>query len=349
MIDCKFCNKKLTEQRYYLTHLETHKEDNELLDKIYKETERIKGNKYKPFECSKCSKSFATSKYLRNHMAKFCKGIDEEKILELVKGSDDIKYMKKLQTLVNEKVQKLEANIINGDVNGQNNNVQFNDQSHNNRNNNINIKNDYKIEINNFGEQRENIQYLAEHENFERLIPHMEKILDYVNDEIENDKKPTRFNSAIRMKILTGITHGIRDLCIELYKLIHCHEDHPENHNIYITNLKKEILFFIYVNNRWERSGNMNTLKNEIENVFTALINSLDHYITMAEADGGDVEDFKEIKRRVIDLYNQNNKQFNENLKKSFYDVTYQNKEIIGDTYQNTVKKRLSLSRRPIR
>lgn len=311
MVNCSICNKDFDEKRLLIRHLKLHEKkgeiNNEELNKVVKESI------FEKLKCTDCEKTFSRKTYLINHQKKSCK---KAKFMEFLKNSD-LDFKKEVHSYLETQ------NLGNSGINVRDISVADSPNTTFNLNNN-------KFTINNLN--NENTDYIES--EYKELIPFLVEIKELIMSEDQHNVSEDRWNLEVNRKILSQIKIQIKGLCKTLYKLIHCNQNHPENHNIYITNLKKEIKFFIYANNMWKRTGDMKTLRGEITKIFQILLSFLEDM----ETEDLSIRDFRNIKQKVqsqFKNFSKGDEAFANSLAKDFFDITYLNKSILSKTYKH--------------
>ena len=207
---CKFCYKCYSTNSNWNKHLKICKVKKEKENKLKLENEN------KELENMKLKKLKIKNKELKLQLENKDKELKNKELkdlkLQLVNKDKELKLVKKEmkeEIKLVKKEMKEEIKMLLKKIGNTTNNTS-------NTSNNItnNTKNDINIHVNNYGDFKENIDYLSE-------------------------------------KYLISLTKRPHKGVITLIKDIHFNKDHPENHNIKITN-KKFPYVSIYKNNKWK-------------------------------------------------------------------------------------------------
>jgi hypothetical protein len=127
----------------------------------------------------------------------------------------------------------------------------------------------------------------------------------------------------------------MKNISMEVFKHIYCNEDKPENQNMYVTNSRPDIKFFVYKDQGWERSGDLQLLLKEYERINTLIKNNLE----CVSKNKSFLNELKHVIDGINEHYVQNkrpNKTLTREMSKEFYNTLYINKDTIADTFNLT-------------
>lgn len=223
---CDLCNKTFKQKSHFMNHLK-------------RKTSCISVKNRYP--CKYCDKVFTRKDSLKRHQNKACKIIYPNPKSEFICTFCDKKLSSKFNLERHQenscKIKKaLDSNDItelkkllcsaptkkSSNVNGNNNNNTTNNNITNNTTTNNNITNN-NITNNN----------ITNNNTINVILPHGKENMDYITDEMW-------------LKIIAKGFESIFDFI----EILHFNEDHPENHNIYISNMRDKYAL-TYDGTRW--------------------------------------------------------------------------------------------------
>lgn len=373
-INCPLCTHRYKDPRSYKTHLKTHLVNKEFPEIIQKELLKLENREYRLYSCDDCQKTFTTIYSLRKHQKERCKAntCDRKKreLEKFLESTDDLQYLIELKKKIDQKVvnhSSTNGNTIlttsstadghqistgGGHTFISDSNITINQV------NQVNQVNQNVFVINNFDGRYNN------HNGFlnDTILPHIENILSLIEQEtdlqetLENTqtmiseyidiRTNTRQKHKLEKQVVTvneDINKVLENLLRDLYQIIHFNEDHPENHNVYITNLKTNICYYIY-NNGWKRCGTLDNLKYHVDHIFEVLLESLADYIDNDEDDHNQGL-LQSIRNKLKTNYNTEQQKIKKSLGRQYFDVAYNNRHIVEKTFEATCpKKTLNLT-----
>jgi len=337
----------------YKRHLRTHLQNTDDKQSILSEIERTTTDKFKIFKCKLCDKGFSSRKNMNYHINHSCKNNSD--IVGLNKIKDILKTMSdhsKVLNLLNIPNQNSISTVNHGDFSS--NVINSTDVKLNN--NNINVD----INVNNYG--NENLEHISlDKEDISPILLRAQKLgeektlkekqslaiaNDFFNAKIDREsvqrdrakiwRKEQKQHENRIAQIDSAILECIEDILVDFFEKIHIDEDHPENHNIYIPNMKSHNLFFI-MKESWKRIGNLRFLQKNTETYYNYLIGAIDFLIENTNNEQ-ERQKYLEGKSKIEEFYsNSDNKiRLEKSVAKKFYDTAYQNKEILKKTYDTT-------------
>lgn len=225
--ECLCCNYKTSLKADYTRHTKTKRHNRNNLEQNGNKTEQ-NGNKteqkyaksIKSFACKYCEKGFASEKSMKRHIAYTCKKNDDEDLKELVRLLN--LQLKQQEEQFQEQIdeQKKQNKCLQKQINQLSRKLQMNKISHkNSHNNTIQSSNNN----NNSNNQIYNIQLL----NYDKT--------DY-----------SHLTEKDYIKCINDVNHCVKTLICK----VHFNPQKPENHNIYISNLKSKNVM-VYKNGKW--------------------------------------------------------------------------------------------------
>ena len=243
---------------------------------------KFHSNSTKKFKCNHCDKYFSRADALSRHIDKYCKiKLSQESQKEIIfqKLLEEMQIIRKQNDLMIEKNKELTNEI--SIIKNKN----FNKKNINNG----------TINTNNTLDQSNNINYNIQ------LVAYGKEDYDKLTEK--------------EYKII--INKGYKSIQ-EMVKSLHFHKNRPENHNIYISNIRDNYVM-IYDGNKWELRNRKETIeelyiakKDILVDKFDELLNKLPEYaIDKFERFINDEQDDK-IKERILEelkliLYNNKN------------------------------------------
>ena len=312
------------------------------------------------FKCKYCRKHLKTESYLETHEKYSCLKNDDVVLSKIIELSGLLKenhgHLNKaithLQSLVDNTTDSSADNINNqqNNVNNTNSNVGQINQNQNN--------NQIKIYINSLG--NENKEYI---DNRNQQVKLLEKTKQLADDEelkikqrlkiqnflhfkkkdgeyVERGERSFKENTIRQLtndieKINEELITEIERIILDLFQKIHLDANHPENHNIYICNLKQNMNFYIKQRDKWTRSGNIETLRRQVDDIYTHFIQDLNKTI-LAETEDSKKETFIEARKKIEKCYEENNAKFKRSLGSKCFYLTYGHKDVIEPTFERT-------------
>lgn len=305
---CKLCYKEyksLSGYNYHLSnyHLTNYQNEDER-DLILDERSNVVKQK---FVCEYCNSVFSRPYNLTRHLKNSCKKNKKRKTLDLIKKMSDEDKQLILQSLTQTSGITTTTNFSN----------------YNNINENSHNTNMVNISLNMVNVGNENLEMLEDDLDF------AQELYDLLVDCL--DKK------EIGSKIIHTLgTEGLNKALLKIHKKVHCNENYPENHNIYVSNKKTQSPFRMFKDNRWMLSR-FDNLNEPVRINYERLIHLLDTLID----DNDDIpevlgrlQSIKDACLRAIDADH-------DQLKKDIFMETYLGKEMIGETYKTTREQKL--------
>jgi len=298
-------------------------------------------------KCDVCDKSMSNYYNYQRHQttsciySKFTNSIvnisNPDKLASIIeKCNMQLESLRKQDNYINNGIH---ADISNNGnfVNGNNNGSII--SGNNNRINNNNIS----ISLNNLNEENLDILNKHEHKEFQRSL--IRTLGDFENTSLDNS------NIQIAQKF---DTESIKNLFVMLFEEIYFNEKYPENHNIYVNSKVSYRPFHVYVNDRWSKEGNLDTIKDiiiRLKDIFLDWITELIHNKTEENPEDIEVRDYynkylsilsedliifvSRLKEKELTLRST------KKLVKHFFDVAYKNRAIVESTFKDTNKSML--------
>ena len=342
---CSLCKdlEPTTNPYEYIDHMYTHKQ----LDDLSLKTD-LNEMKKKEGSCKYCNKKIKEYYSYQKHIRSGCKRQKTLEYLDKLDSTQEIKEFiglltKKLQTVENNNHEK--PNTYNTTVNGNMNLI--NSAIGGNVNNN-NISNN--ISLNNLRE--ENLEMLNEDKN-----------INFQNNLFESigQFKESRVNAMVEFD-----REKIKNAMVMLFEEVYFNEEYPENHNIYITSRAYDRPFHVYVNDIWEKTGDLKTIADiiiRVKQIFKQWIKrnmkiSIDEFI--CEGNEDEANYFKKYMKVLFEDLERlceciAKKMFNvtsvKEMTKLFHDTAYKHRKIVEPTFKETVaipnkKKQLMLTKK---
>jgi hypothetical protein len=241
------------------------------------------------------------------------------------------------------------------------NSYQLNHQNNNSQNNNINSNNNIQgnnnninnisISLNNFGTNDENLDML--YDESQESLEFGQKLLDTLGN----------FNDGNGINSLRKFERdAVKETFLMLFEEIYFNEKYPENHNIFVNDKSFYRKFHIFLNDRWSKIGNVNTLKEIIirlkdiflewvrKNYYEPNINNPDYPETSRQW----LEDYYQILKDDLNLLSQsmeNRKITLKNTKtmlREFLEVAYKNRKVVEITFRQTKEKPIKTLKIPL-
>lgn len=224
LLICNICTFTRPSKYVVIKHLKSHLMDqryDDYHDRIYQQISALQEAKFKNYICNKCDSAFSSKFNLNAHQKKSCLALNTthidkaiKKICDIVVDPEDLK--RSIRTL-SDRLAELEPETIT-----QNSELRLK----------IKLKNEDEVLLD---ERIENSTLLAVgQETFDMLEdPHISIPL------IEKAANPTNCKM-------------LKDTLVDIFQLVHCHEDYPENWNIYIGYHKKYFPIQAYDGEAWQ-------------------------------------------------------------------------------------------------
>ena len=199
----------------------------------------------------------------------------------------------------------------------------------------------------------------------EKIEAIKQKILNYNYDRIPITKYEKEMYDEQMSKhkenisnMRSGVLNSLEEILVDFFQLVHLDKERPENHSMYVTNLRKEMVFYI-MQNTWMRLGTIKTLEDKAQ-VLYDIFNNLLVQIIDQETDA-EKKMFYVKSKENINNYWKDNGQFKEELAKRYFELLYANRDMLKSTFEATrlkekfdkqvemipTKKRIQLRRRP--
>ena len=299
---CESCNYTTNIKTHFNRHLNTskHLRVNQNVSKciqMYPNDPKMYPNVSKIFKCKYCDKVFKYSQGLSKHIKYSCKKNNDESMKELVRLLNDQKEENKnMQRQINQLTKKLQIYKLN---NTTNNNTTNNNNNNNNTTNNNTTNNQICYNIQN------NIQ-LLNHNN-----------TDY-----------SHLTDKDYLKCINDVNHCVKTLICK----VHFNPNKPENHNIYISNLKSKNIM-VYMDGKWkieDRDEHVTDLYDDnhfvleewyaqYKNKYPEIVKSFERYLKNKD-DEDIIKNIKELITKM--LYNER-------------DIVEKTKNIVGKNSKN--------------
>jgi len=240
-LHCDFCDASYTRKDFYKKHLEKHKKDNTVDQKML--TKKIKEYSTN-FICNNCNKCFSRNYTLNKHMEK-CNQEEEaihdiERMKEIFNkfcSPNEKEYHEFMNILDKNKDNNViinNKNIITGDINGNDNKLTNN-----------NIIN--QILLKNFNQENLNLDMLI---NNKKLSNHL------INNVFQKS-----YDKAL----------------VETMCNIWCNEEYPENHNIFVNSQRGEYIK-VFQDNQWKTCKATDILGTAVEQANVLMSTDFDQY-----------------------------------------------------------------------
>lgn len=349
---CNLCNVFSSNNIFsFISHLDNHMRENGLLS-IKEDLNKMKqtsGN------CDVCNKSMSNYYNYQRHQVSSCVYSKFTESIVNISNPDKLTSIIKQCNKQLESLRKKQDNYINNgvyaDITNKGNYVNGNNNGsiisgNNNRINNNNIS----ISLNNLNEENLDILNKNEHKDFQRSL--IKTLGNFENTSLDNS------NIQIAQKF---DTESIKNLFVMLFEEIYFNEKYPENHNIYVNSKISYRPFHVYVNDRWSKEGNLDTIKDiiiRLKDIFLDWITELIHNKTEENPEDIEVRDYY---NRYLNILSEDLIVFVGRLKekeltlkstkklvKHFFDVAYKNRAIVESTFKNTNRSILNLDKKKL-
>lgn len=343
---CVVCKKFKTDNTFeYIDHISNHDE----LDKLDLTNDLNKMKKQKEC-CNYCRKEISDYYNFQKHKNtcvwnKFLSFIDEIQKTEII---DEIS--KKCSERKKEISICSMRDIKNNSIEGDQNQIQAVAGIQNQVNNNNN-KNQIVIHMNNFG--KENLQMLDPNINA--------NIKDELLKTLGSYPRNHKIHAMRRFS-----NDNIKKTFIKVFEEVYFNNKYPENHNIYVSTKVHERPFHIFLNDRWENTGDTSSMIDvilRIKKIFEEWIIEIFNEVNSECIDNEDYDqydlniEFVETLTNDLDLFTQclAQKQYNissvKDMTKLFRDIAYKNRRVVEPTYKQTLgapnrKKQLMLTKK---
>lgn len=329
--NCELCNDYITDNIYsYIGHIDQHiKENNKLSIKS-----DINTLKKTPGSCDVCQKEMSNYYIYQRHLQTSCV---YSKLLETISTISDKSKLAMIMDKCESQIGKYNQSIISGNI--QNcDNVNIITGNNNEINNN---KNNITINLNNL--KNENLDMIDSGEFAQKLLNTL-----------------GTFNES-PVKILRKFEfEAIKNTFTYLFEEIYFNEKFPQNHNIYINSQVYYRPFHIYVDDRWCREGNLETIKDIIVRLKEIFMEWITDVITNNCKETDDLNEIKELQEYLeilkedLNIFVQNidnDKQLRsaKKLVKHFFDIAYNNRGVVENTFKETKKTSSLLKNKYIR
>lgn len=290
------------------------------------------------FECPNCDKKLANKYTLLRHMETKC-GINKSEIdktrlyqraYKIIDQIDDQEVLETLRQKIEIKlnIPPKKTNELNMD-NSDNNTVAIG-----NINTTINpiININIDASINNLGE-----------ENLEKIFENSKALLDklkFIETGYRIKKEKSDSDSEEDSPVYSIEQTQIKSLLIQLFRLIHCSEDSPENHNIYVSTKKSWESYFLRIDNKWQDYHSIDGFDDIINHIQSSLINLIEHK-TKSVNTKKQQRYYKTLRDTIeseCQTLLENSKQ-HMSIRKSMYLEAYQHRDLIKKTFNATRKE----------
>lgn len=328
-LSCKFCHKHMKEPYYYRTHLCIHLKENKYDNtEVKNEMNSIATSK---FNCPRCDKKFASEYTLARHQQNTCnkKTNNLAKIKSLydkLDENDKSELLRMIQT----------NNVTSDDYSSKPQRKSTNDTRSQNVSNstveNLQMNQDMRDMSTNYTINI-NIKPVGE-ENIETLKEHLADCQDILYKIAQQDAKDREH---------------LQGLATELFKKLHFDPENPENHNIYITDKRPSVPFMVFNEDKWERSGNLETLEQEflrIKDIIKDNVQGGPRYVKKAQEMIDYVREQSNLRGTRINVPGSN-MQMDKFVSREFHNIAYNNKDVVKPTFDKTKKLRLTFKKKP--
>jgi len=320
---CILCDGFTTNNLFlFVEHLENH----ENIDNISCKQE-LNDLKKRKDKCNICDINISNYYNYKKHRTKSCLRPKIIGQLEKLNDSDELMLILKE---IKSKIRRNDDEI--SSINNNNNNVVYNNVQYGQNNNMISI-------VNNLHQENLDVLKLSknEHQEFQQLL--LKTLGTHDGNEVKALRK---FQSE-----------AIKNTFIMLFEEIYFNTEFPENHNIYINSKTYYRPFHVYVNNRWSKEGDLDTIRDVIirlKDIFSEWITEVVDYQIYQETDQEQIKQFKEYLMILQEDLNIFVRQFKQNkvsfqnakkLIKEFFDIAYRKKNIVEETFNKTKSKPL--------
>lgn len=323
ILECNFCDYSNKNTFKFIEHLDDHIKYKNQCSLKY-DVNKMKKEKG---SCENCCKIFSNYYNYKIHKKK-CESPKSIILTNLDKISTESDLEEILQVLGKKlKSKKLNTQFVevsdirdNYMITGNNNKI------NNNNNNNI------QINLNNI--KCENLDILHSKSDFKFRQDLLETLGTFDETEIKCMRK---FKSE-----------SIKNTFLTLFEKLYFNEEYPENHNLYINNKQYCKNFHIFVDDKWSRIGDLDTIKDiilRLKEIFTDWITqTVNEQISQEE----DVETIKDL-QEYLDILKTDLNHFIGSLRdkkitfksakkllKDFFDIAYKNRNTVKKTYDIT-------------
>lgn len=351
LTQCIICDKNFKDPRSYEPHLKIHLRNNESIEVADAEITKLHNkpaSSKKKYNCELCHSKFSTPYALTYHQKNTCKSnqvtIVVEKAKDMINKTTDTKLLHDFNDLVTTRLEVLQQN-------NTQNNLTFNNDgpstvvadnssdSHNQVLNNFMSQTGQGFNISSTsGDVNINHSVIVNRtaNNTYNIIvnPHgNEKVED-----LPNVLKAMRdsFYKLYKDEDLDEF----KNISMEVFKHIYCNEKHPENQNLYVTNARPEVKFYVYKDGDkgkgWEKSGDIHMLMKDYERINGLIKENLE---TISKNQTY-LEEIKTVIDGLDHHYDKNrgpNKCLSRQMGKAFHNTLYNKKEDLEPTFKQTV------------
>lgn len=257
LYQCKFCDSQIEERENQISHINQHiksLKDYEInkKSKMVSERKKISG-----MHCPTCNKLLANKYCLERHMENTCGKNSFEVAIKILNNYQD----KPLDSTQLDKLNTVYQKLI-GSKQHQQNNLKVNSDNviQNSQNCTINnINNHYVFNLNMVNLGEEDISTLDD----ESVIEIVDLLGELVPLFIGGESSVLNENN-------------IGKSLLKVHEKVHCNDEHPENQNIYVTNKKTFLPFYVYYENRWTLVNNLKKMEDVICSLVGHLISMID-------------------------------------------------------------------------
>jgi len=266
------------------------------------------------YSCSTCNSVFTTRRGMNKHVLHHCSQNKTTTINNMVDnlikccgGKDDIKMA---VVRLNQRLSEIEidgdskltplSTLAKQDINHNSN--QFNNNATNNQVNSNNICNNNNININ----------------------------LNNIGNETFNITESKIWNGLITNALESN---DMKDVLVKLFSDIHCNQDRPENHNVFVSNKKTSEPINAYIDQEWKICA-YNTVFDQIT---SKVIEHLNESMRTLHDEGHlNQTNYRLIQDKIRKNVDPQMKSWIRSLKKECFTEAYNKRKILKNTYRIT-------------
>jgi len=318
---CDLCEFQAKGKFEFIEHLDAHQKIEQL--SIRNELSRVKKE---PGSCRYCNRMISNFYNYKIHRKK-CLSPEELIFLNLSKITDEevlTKFISECrQKLKNQSVGVTQHNSISGGQNSIIENIISGD-------NNVNNVNHISINLNNIKDENLNILRSSENSKFQQKL--LNTLGTFDNNEVKSLRK---FNKE-----------AIKNTFLTLFEELYFNDKYPENHNLYVNHQTYYKNFHIYVDDKWSRTGDLNTIKDiivRLKEIFQEWITKTIEDIVKNDPSGEkDHLEYLKILCEDLDIFIGGLKEEEvtfmsaKKLIKEFFDIAYKNRLTVKKTFDST-------------
>lgn len=316
---CGLCEFTAKGKFEFIEHLDAHQKIEQI--SIRNELSKIKKESG---SCRYCNKIISNFYNYQTHRKK-CLSPEELIFLNLSKITNKeifSKIISECRQKLNQNVGVTQHNSISGGQNSIIENVISGD-------NNINNVNHISINLNNIRD--ENLQILESgNPRFQQ------KLLDTLGTYDKNEVRSLRkFNKE-----------AIKNTFLTLFEELYFNDKYPENHNLYVNHKTYYKNFHVYVDDKWSRTGDLNTIKDiivRLKEIFQEWITkTIEDIIKDDPSEETDHLEYLRVLCEDLDIFIGGLKEEEvpfmsaKKLIKEFFDIAYKNRLTVKKTFDIT-------------